>query len=108
MSTYEEVADASPNMIDNVIMANGFIKPDQMNFLDMLCNRLDIDVLKFITDFLPNFKQPPQQIPYDEACNLLAILQTYQGEGKDVKEIKEEIKGYSANWQNSSETKGEN
>jgi hypothetical protein len=107
VSTYEEIGqtlsaqdaqseyyDDSPNPV--------YIKDDQINFLDMLCQRLDINVAEFIKYCFPNFKQELSKLPYDEAGTLLAELQTYQGEGtkkKPKKEIKDIMKGYRANWQ---------
>ena len=104
MSTYEEMADTTQagqdfdNTADDIsVSLPQFIKTDQINFIDMLCRRLDVNVEKLIAEFLPNLKEKYDRIPYDEACNLLAEIQTYQG---NEKSIKQEIKGYTATWDN--------
>ena len=107
VSTYEEMNGASSDDIvfpTNTTLMNDsiYIKSDQLNFIDILCQRLDINPTKFIHNFLPNFSKVPKLLPYDESCNILALLQKYQGKGKEVAVIEEQIKGYNANWQNES------
>ena len=101
VSTYEEINGASSNEIAYNMFGTEtdsiLIKPDQLNFIDILCQRLDINPTKFIKKFLPNFNQLPKQLPYDESCNLLRELQNHQG---DKILIDENLKPYNSEWQN--------
>ena len=104
VSTYEEMDLALGSPTESMFFAhmntdNEFIKSDQINFLDMLCGRLDINVQKFIKHHLPKFNASLSKLPYDDSCKLLATLQKYQGEGKNTVDIENEIKGYDSNWQ---------
>lgn len=105
VSTYEEMDLALGSPTESMFSApmntdDRFIKPDQINFIDTLCGRLDINVQKFIRDCMPDFNSSLNKLPYEESCGLLSTLQKYQGEGKNTEVVKEEIKGYDANWQN--------
>lgn len=102
VSTYEEMAmgqstdELSGEPQDELCTNPQYIKIDQVNFIDTICSRLDINIKVFIKDFLPNFNGELAKLPYDESCAMLAILQKYQGKEKD---IKEEFKGYRGDWQ---------
>jgi len=97
VSTYEEMN--GPGLDDivftNDILTNGLIKQDQINFIDMLCKRLNIDVQK-ITQSIYDYDKLTK-LPYEDACTLLALLQEYQG---DKTQVPEEIAGYKGDWQN--------
>jgi len=101
-STYEEMKDAFGETSNfssfDSGLRNEYINPDQLNFLDLVAGRLDINVKKFVKDFLPNLHGSYTQIPYDEAGTLLAILQKYQGKESNSLELKDELKGYVPSW----------
>ena len=97
VSTYEEMNGPG---LDDIVFANntpteGLIKQDQINFIDMLCKRLNIDVQK-ITQSIYDYDKLTK-LPYEDACTLLALLQEYQG---DKTQVPEEIAGYKGDWQN--------
>ena len=98
VSTYEEMVmgEAQSDLPEDFPADPQFIKNDQINFIDTICSRMDINVKKFIKGQLVDFDDELQKIPYDKAGSLLAVLQKYQGNEKD---IEEGVKGYRGDWQ---------
>lgn len=101
VSTFEEVENIQRNF-ENSSLNNydgtpidGLIKQDQINFIDIICSRLDINVKKIIEKVLPNSPVTPKEIPYDKACDILTLLQKYQDKEE---EIEKETEGYDPNW----------
>jgi hypothetical protein len=100
VSTYEEMGGAHDLPYENTIEAaspetNDLIKPEQVNFIDLICKRLDINVKRLVTHFY-DYDQL-KQLPYEDACALLTLLQDYQN---DPKTIPKNMQKYNPNWQN--------
>lgn len=90
--TFEE-ADA-PNIKD--VDMSGNIRPEQINFLDVLCSRNQIDVIKYVNSGSHKYKSVTD-ISYEKACEMIRHLSKLE---KHPEEIKDDIKGYDHEWQN--------
>lgn len=78
------------------------INNGQISFMNMMCERLDIDVMKLINGGKNKFNKI-EDIPYISAVQINKFLSECQN-GKDskgnVRVIPEKIKGYNPNWRN--------
>jgi hypothetical protein len=70
------------------------ISGNQINFIDVLSKRLDIDVNKMLNKFGHTDKNI-YNIEHGDAINIINLLSSYQ---QDLNSISEDIKGYDANW----------
>jgi hypothetical protein len=70
------------------------ISSNQINFIDVISKRLDINVNKMLISFGYTDKNV-YNIEHSDAINIIKLLSSYQ---QDISAIAEEIKGYDANW----------
>lgn len=93
-----EEANAPP--IEEVTMYDK-IRDDQINFIDTLCNRNQINVMKYVNSgskVYTNIKD----VPFDKAVEMLAYLSKLQ---QQFDKIPEEIKGYDPEWKTKTNVK---
>lgn len=75
---------------------NGKITPTQMNFIETLCKRNDINVVAYLggaKDF--NFNGKLEEIPYKSAVAVISHLSEMQ---RQQSSINVKFKGYNPNW----------
>lgn len=75
---------------------NGKITPTQMNFIETLCKRNDINVAAYLgaaKDF--NFNGKLEEIPYKSAVAVISHLSEMQ---RNQASINVKFKGYNSNW----------
>jgi len=72
----------------------GKINNNQLNFIDVLCKRLDINALKMIEKIGHDTKNV-YNIEHSDAVNLIKTLSSYQ---QNISSISEDILGYDSNW----------
>lgn len=70
------------------------INNNQINFIDLISKRLDINVTKLLQSMSIETKNV-YTISYDQAVEIVQKLTTYQ---QDMTSIDENIKGYSSSW----------
>lgn len=70
------------------------ISNNQLNFIDVLCKRLDINALKMIEKIGHDTKNV-YNIEHSDAVNLIKTLSSYQ---QNISSISEDILGYDSNW----------
>ena len=70
------------------------ISNNQLNFIDVLCKRLDINALKMIEKIGHDTKNI-YNIEHSDAVNLIKTLSSYQ---QNISSISEDILGYDSNW----------
>lgn len=70
------------------------ISNNQLNFIDVLCKRLDINALKLIEKIGHDTKNV-YNIEHSDAVNLIKTLSSYQ---QNISSISEDILGYDSNW----------
>ncbi len=70
------------------------ISTNQLNFMDVLSKRMDINVIKMLNNSGHNDKNV-YNIEHSDAINFIKLLSSYQ---QDISSIPEDIKGYDANW----------
>ena len=70
------------------------ISNNQLNFIDVLCKRLDINALKMIEKIGHDTKNV-YNIEHSDAVNLIKTLSSYQ---QNISLISEDILGYDSNW----------
>jgi hypothetical protein len=66
----------------------------QINFIDVKCKDVDVDVIKFINQGKETYDSI-EDITKSKACTMIKVLNEYQNQSK---EIPESIKGYNNNW----------
>jgi hypothetical protein len=74
----------------------GMISPEQVNFLTVLCSRLDINVMKYINSGKTKY-DAVEKIPYGVAALMVEHLSKYQN---NPSTIPSEFKGYVKGWRN--------
>lgn len=67
----------------------------QLNVLDIVCKRLDIDVMKYVNTGEKTYKTI-KEVPTDTCRKMLADLDKYQAKGPDG--IPVHFKGYKSDW----------
>lgn len=70
------------------------ISSNQINFIDVLSKRMDINVNKLLGSSGQSEKNI-YNIEHDDAINIIKLLSSYQ---QDIGNISDDIKGYDANW----------
>lgn len=70
------------------------ITSNQLNFMDVISKRLDINVHKMLNNFGFSEKNV-YNIAHSDAINIIKSLSSYQ---QDVSSLPEDIKGYDSNW----------
>lgn len=70
------------------------ISNNQLNFIDVLSKRMDINVGKMLQNLGYSDKNV-YNIEHTDAVSIIKILSSYQ---QDISTISEDIKGYDANW----------
>jgi hypothetical protein len=70
------------------------ISNNQLNFIDVLCKRLDINALKMIEKIGHDTKNI-YNIEHSDAVNLIKTLSSYQ---QNISSISDDILGYDSNW----------
>ena len=76
-----------------------YIKEEQLNFLDILGKRLNINIVKFITLRCKLNNGDVRKLSYEQGGNLVNVLSSVQeNKGDYLEEIKAECVGYNANW----------
>ena len=70
------------------------ISNNQLNFIDVLCKRLDINALKMIEQIGHDTKNI-YNIEHSDAVSLIKTLSSYQ---QNISSISEDILGYDSNW----------
>lgn len=70
------------------------ITSNQLNFMDVISKRLDINVHKMLNNFGFSDKNV-YNIAHSDAINIIKSLSSYQ---QDVSSLPEDIKGYDSNW----------
>lgn len=73
---------------------DGFITPTQVTFLNVLCKRCDIDLMKFISSGKNQYTRV-QDVPFARAVKMVEVLSGYQ---TDPSKIPDNIKGYDSCW----------
>jgi hypothetical protein len=92
----EEIDGREPE--ENVL--EGYASESQITRLDIKCEQLDIDVMKFINQFKKNEKDKYKNIKdvqYRNAAKMFPMLNEYE---REIKEVPDSIKGYLNNWRN--------
>lgn len=75
------------------------IREDQVNFVDRLCQRNNINVMKYVNMGSKSYVDI-YDVPFDKAVEMLAFLSGLQNKHET---IPEHIKGYDAEWKNKKE-----
>ena len=88
----EELADEIEDDIDGSNV--GKITVNQINFIDVLAKRLNIDVLKLV-DELDISCESVYNILHEDAIKIIQKLNSYQ---QDTSSITEQIMGYQSEW----------
>lgn len=70
------------------------ISSNQINFIDVLSKRLDINVIKML-DNLGHKEKNIYNIEHQDAIEISRLLSSYQ---QDISTIPDDIKGYDTNW----------
>ncbi len=70
------------------------IREDQINFIDVLCKQNDINVNKYVNSGSKKYKNI-YEVPLNNAAGMLQYLSQLQ---TNHETIKEELKGYDAEW----------
>jgi hypothetical protein len=70
------------------------ISANQINFIDVLSKRMDINVNKLLENSGHSDKNI-YNIEHDDAINIIKLLSSYQ---QNIGNISDDIKGYDANW----------
>ena len=70
------------------------ISNNQLNFIDVLSKRLDINVNKMLSTFGYTDKNV-YNIEHSDAINIIKLLSSYQ---QEISSISNDIKGYDSNW----------
>lgn len=70
------------------------ISSNQINFIDVLSKRLDINVLKMLEN-IGHTDKNVYNIEHEDAIKISKLLSSYQ---QDIGTIPEDIKGYDLNW----------
>lgn len=73
---------------------NGLITPEQINFIDVLCARNNIDVLKYINSGKGKYNSI-DEVPFGAAALMVEYLSGYQN---NQSSIPEKVKGYKKGW----------
>lgn len=73
---------------------NGMATPTQITFLDVLCKRNDINVMKYVNMGKTQYKKIAN-VPFEVAEKMAKHLSTLQN---DPGKVTEEIKGYNQDW----------
>ena len=71
------------------------ISSNQLNFIDVLSKRLDINIIKMIENHLGQPEKNIYNIAHGDAVNISKLLSSYQ---QDISSIPKEILGYDPNW----------
>lgn len=71
------------------------ISSNQLNFMDVLSKRLNINVLKMIENHFGHIEKNIYNIEHDDAITISKLLSSYQ---QDISKIPESILGYDSNW----------
>lgn len=87
----EEVADSLPQDDDSPKV----IQPFQANSINVMCSRLDIDVVKFLKATEHGPFDNVDEVPYVAAQKLIQSLNVLQ---RNKDKIPQKIKGYKSNW----------
>ena len=66
----------------------------QINFIDVKCKDIDVDVIKFINQGKEKYDSI-EDITKSKACTMIKVLNEYQNKSK---EVPEKIKGYNNDW----------
>ena len=73
---------------------NGLITSQQINFIDILCKRIKVDVMKYIN--LGNTKYTQiEEVPYDTATKMTEHLSGWQN---DPSQVPDKVKPYKIDW----------
>ncbi len=75
---------------------SGIISTTQINFIDTLCKRCSIDVMKFVRSGKIKYEYI-QDIPFKEAAKMVEHLSKLQ---REPALVSKEIKGYKKDWRN--------
>lgn len=86
-------ADELPKNIPD-IDTDGNIDKQQLQFIDVLASRIDIDVIKFINMGKGKYKSY-LEIPYSKAASMIKVLSEFQ---RKKETIPQDIKGYKKGW----------
>ncbi len=73
---------------------SGLIGMSQINFINVLCQRIDVDVVKYINSGTTKYSSI-EEVPYLVAQKMVEHLSSLQN---NLNKIKPEIKGYSKDW----------
>ena len=73
---------------------DGMIAPEQINFINSLCFRLDIDVLKYINSGKRKYARI-EDVPYGVAAKMVEHLSSLQNNRENVPD---NIRGYNKSW----------
>lgn len=71
------------------------ISSNQLNFIDVLGKRLDINVLKMMQNYLGHEEKNIYNIEHSAAIEISKLLSSYQ---QDISSIPTDILGYDPNW----------
>jgi hypothetical protein len=89
--TAEEVSNKDETDIDD----NTFINDNQINMMNLLCKRLDINPVALINNYIKDAIKSINEIPYSKAQNILSDLSHYQ---RNMRQIPEDLIGYTLDW----------
>lgn len=87
-------ADEKTTEQDADAVTQGLIRDSEITFIDVLCSRLDINVMKFINSGELKYDNI-RRVPLGRAKKMLEQLDRFQ---KDTKKIKNDFLGYDSNW----------
>jgi len=83
--------------------ANGYINPNQIDCLDMICKRINVDAAKFIRGIWKKLRPNDNTddlnlVPFSTTVQCIALLNSWQ---QDKNKIKAETVGYNKDWKSS-------
>lgn len=95
----EEIVTNPPEMEDeDAETVSTPIKDFQINRLNILCSRCNINVIKYINSGTNKYSKI-EEVPYSIAKKMFSVLAEYQ---RDLSKVPPGIVGYDENWRNSS------
>lgn len=94
--TKEEMSELS----DSESGVDGYINSNQVDIMDMICSRLNVNAGKFIKGVWKKNKPNDNTddlnlVPYSVACQSVMLINPWQ---QDKSKIKPEVVGYDKNW----------
>ena len=103
VTVVEKEVDGKKVKVAEEVNDTGFIEPHQLNFINVMCKRNNINVWNYVNSpgFLGEHKElysNPESIPYPQAIKMIKFLQKIQKDLVLNDEQKKRLLGYDENW----------